>query len=74
MDRPYWRCYFANTDGIIFVVDSADVDRTMTAKNELTAMLQEDELRAAPLLVLANKQVDRCFRARIDGFRTCREP
>ena len=55
--RPYWRCYYANTDGIVFVVDSADVDRTSTAKTELTSMLQEDELRSAPLLILANKQV-----------------
>ena len=22
--RPYWRCYYPNTDAIIFVVDSAD--------------------------------------------------
>ncbi|KAK6035621.1 ADP-ribosylation factor family protein, partial [Cooperia oncophora] len=25
--RPYWRCYYANTDAIIYVVDSADRDR-----------------------------------------------
>lgn len=25
--RPYWRCYYPNTDAIIFVVDSCDVDR-----------------------------------------------
>lgn len=55
--RPYWRCYYANTDGIVFVVDSADVDRANTAKTELSSMLQEDELKSAPLLILANKQV-----------------
>ena len=22
--RPYWRCYYTNTDAIIYVVDSAD--------------------------------------------------
>lgn len=37
--RPYWKCYYANTDGIIFVVDSADIDRLMAAKAELNAML-----------------------------------
>ena len=25
--RPYWRCYYPNTDAIVFVVDSADVER-----------------------------------------------
>lgn len=55
--RPYWRCYYANTDGIVFVVDSADVDRAGTARAELLSMLQEEELKGVPLLVLANKQV-----------------
>jgi ADP-ribosylation factor-like protein 1 len=38
--RPYWRCYYPNTDAIIFVVDSADVDRLAVAKEELMSMLQ----------------------------------
>ena len=38
-------------------MDSADTDRTATAKVELASMLQEMELKNAPLLVLANKQV-----------------
>ena len=25
--RPYWRCYYPNTDAIIFVVDSCDGER-----------------------------------------------
>ncbi len=54
--RPYWRCYYASTDALVFVVDSADADRTATAAAELAAMLREDELRRVPLLVLANKQ------------------
>ena len=54
--RPYWRCYYANTDAIIFVVDSVDVDRLPVAKSELMAMLQEEDLKDAKLLVFANKQ------------------
>lgn len=54
--RPYWRCYYPNTDAIIFVVDSADTDRMPVAKGELAAMLEEDELKDAILLVFANKQ------------------
>jgi ADP-ribosylation factor-like protein 1 len=38
--RPYWRCYYPNTDAIIFVVDSADVERLTIAKQELMAMLE----------------------------------
>eukprot|EP01036_Dinobryon_divergens_P027539 gene27539-36333_t len=54
--RPYWRCYYPNTDAIIFVVDSCDVDRLGIAKQELNAMLEEEELKDATLLVFANKQ------------------
>lgn len=49
-------CYYPNTDAIIFVVDSADAERMSVAKGELEAMLQEEELRDAILLVFANKQ------------------
>ena len=38
--RPYWRCYYPNTDALIFVVDSADHDRLKIAKQELFAMLE----------------------------------
>jgi ADP-ribosylation factor-like protein 1 len=54
--RPYWRCYYANTAAVIFVVDSTDLDRLTTASEELAAMLAEEELRDAALLVFANKQ------------------
>ncbi|KAJ8259888.1 hypothetical protein GJAV_G00174590 [Gymnothorax javanicus] len=54
--RPLWRHYFQNTQGLIFVVDSNDRERTQEAAEELQKMLQEDELRDAVLLVFANKQ------------------
>lgn len=54
--RPYWRCYYANTAAVIFVVDSTDIERLQTASDELAAMLNEDELKDAALLVFANKQ------------------
>jgi len=54
--RPYWRCYYANTSAVIFVIDSTDIERLQTASEELAAMLNEDELREAGLLVFANKQ------------------
>lgn len=38
--RPYWRCYYANTDAIIYVVDSADRERLAISKSELVSMLE----------------------------------
>jgi len=54
--RPYWRCYFANTNAIIYVVDSADSERLGISKDELMSMLEEEELKDTCLLVFANKQ------------------
>lgn len=54
--RPLWRHYYQDTHAIIFVVDSADVDRVDEARDELHKILGEDQLREAVLLVLANKQ------------------
>ncbi|KIY73287.1 GTP-binding protein [Cylindrobasidium torrendii FP15055 ss-10] len=54
--RPYWRNYFEQTDAIVWVVDSADRMRLNDCKEELHALLTEDRLAGASLLVLANKQ------------------
>ncbi len=37
-------------------MDSTDIERLQTAADELSAMLNEDELKDASLLVFANKQ------------------
>ncbi|KAF8400381.1 hypothetical protein HHK36_013679 [Tetracentron sinense] len=54
--RPYWRCYFPNTQAIIYVVDSSDTDRLVIAKDEFHAILEEEELKGAVVLIFANKQ------------------
>ena len=41
---------------MIFVIDSADKERIEVARQELELMLQEEELKGVPVLVLANKQ------------------
>ncbi|KAF7153073.1 hypothetical protein RHSIM_Rhsim01G0010800 [Rhododendron simsii] len=38
--RPYWRCYFPNTQAIVYVVDSSDTDRLVIAKDEFHAILE----------------------------------
>ena len=54
--RPYWRCYYPNTNAVIYVIDSVDKDRIDIAKQEMMAMLEEGDLRGVPMLVFANKQ------------------
>ncbi|KAJ1686061.1 hypothetical protein LUZ63_017451 [Rhynchospora breviuscula] len=54
--RRLWRYYYQNTQGLIFVIDSNDKERIIEARDELHRMLNEDELRDAVLLVIANKQ------------------
>ena len=41
---------------MVFVIDSTDIERLGTAADELAAMLNEEELHDAALLVFANKQ------------------
>ena len=40
--RSYWRNYFESTDGLIWVVDSADSWRLEDCKKELKALLLEE--------------------------------
>merc|ERR1712178_163877 len=54
--RPLWRYYYQNTQGLIFVIDSNDRDRIEDAREELSKMLNEEEMQGAALLVFANKQ------------------
>ncbi|KAG2464795.1 ADP-ribosylation factor-like protein 4A [Erpetoichthys calabaricus] len=54
--RPLWKSYTRCTDGIIFVVDSVDVERMEEAKTELHKITKISENQGVPVLVIANKQ------------------
>lgn len=63
--RMLWRHYFLNTQGVIFVIDSNDVDRLDDEKKqyeeenvkfELVNLFNQDELKDASFLIFANKQ------------------
>ncbi|TPX32866.1 hypothetical protein SmJEL517_g04055 [Synchytrium microbalum] len=55
--RSYWRNYFEKTDGLVWVVDSADrKERLDDCRRELSALLLEERLAGASLLIFANKQ------------------
>lgn len=54
--RSYWRNYFEQTDGLVWVVDSADRRRLEDCRDELRQLLREERLAGATLMVFANKQ------------------
>ncbi|KAL0485603.1 ADP-ribosylation factor 1 [Acrasis kona] len=54
--RQNWKHYCSNTNGLIFVVDSADKERLGEARDELHKILQEDSMKGVFVLIFANKQ------------------
>jgi len=54
--RSFWRNYFEQTDGLIWVVDSADRRRLADCKAELLTILTQEKLAGASVLIFANKQ------------------
>lgn len=54
--RALWRHYYQGSDAIIWVLDSADLERLDEAKETLQNLMSEDSLRSIPVIVFANKQ------------------
>merc|ERR1712129_13996 len=54
--RKIWTHYYKEVHGIVFMIDSADTDRLKEVRNELHKLLNEYELKYAPILILSNKQ------------------
>ena len=54
--RTMWQNYFDNVDALVYVIDSADLERVEENKETLMGLLNEDALRDAQVLVYANKQ------------------
>jgi ADP-ribosylation factor 6 len=54
--RPLWRHYYTGTQGLIFVVDSADLDRLDEARQELHKIVSDREMKDSVILIFANKQ------------------
>eukprot|EP01061_Rhynchopus_euleeides_P004180 TRINITY_DN13480_c0_g1_i1.p1 TRINITY_DN13480_c0_g1~~TRINITY_DN13480_c0_g1_i1.p1 ORF type:complete len:187 (+),score=72.80 TRINITY_DN13480_c0_g1_i1:179-739(+) len=67
--RPTWRCFYDDTDAIIWVLDSVDEDRFGISKRELYSLFEEEELRKSALLVLANKSDLACAKSVQDVIR-----
>ncbi|MGH0117171.1 UNVERIFIED_CONTAM: hypothetical protein FKN15_029584 [Acipenser sinensis] len=54
--RPFWKKYLENTDLLIYVTDSADKKHFEETGQELSDLIEEDNLKAVPVLIFANKQ------------------
>ena len=54
--RRLWKHYYNNTHGIIYVIDSSDLNRVDEAINELKVVLSNNTMNNIPLLIYANKQ------------------
>ncbi|GFN76141.1 ADP-ribosylation factor 1 [Plakobranchus ocellatus] len=54
--RALWRHYYSNTQGLLYIVDSADVTRVDEAKEELFGIINSPEMQGVPVVVVANKQ------------------
>ncbi|KAJ8364222.1 hypothetical protein SKAU_G00130530 [Synaphobranchus kaupii] len=54
--RDIWKHYFAESHGVIFVVDSSDVQRMTETKDTLANVLKHPRIMGKPVLLLANKQ------------------
>ncbi|XP_041078968.1 ADP-ribosylation factor-like protein 3 isoform X1 [Polyodon spathula] len=53
---PFWKKYLESTDLLIYVIDSADKKRFEETGQELSNLIEEDNLKAVPVLIFANKQ------------------
>lgn len=58
--RKLWSHYYPNTDGVVFIIDSADQRRFQLAQMELDALMRNPLLQSIPFLIFANKQDIAC--------------
>lgn len=54
--RGIWKFYIKNCEGLFYVVDSSDRERIELARNELYNLLDFEDMKKIPVIVIANKQ------------------
>jgi len=66
--RKVWKQYFPAVDGIVFIIDVADLERLRESKAEFDCLLADEQLRSAPILILGNK-IDKAEALSEDSIR-----
>ncbi|KAL5973620.1 hypothetical protein ACLOJK_030273 [Asimina triloba] len=56
--RTIWEKYYEEAHAIIFVIDAACPSRFEDSKSALEKVLRHEDLRGAPILIVANKQCE----------------
>uniref|UniRef100_A0A8B9FJ58 ADP-ribosylation factor-related protein 1 n=1 Tax=Amazona collaria TaxID=241587 RepID=A0A8B9FJ58_9PSIT len=60
--QSLWDKYYAESHGVIYVIDSTDEERLSESKRAFEKMITSEALEGVPILVLANKQdVETCL-------------
>ncbi|XP_051559563.1 ADP-ribosylation factor-like protein 13B isoform X4 [Myxocyprinus asiaticus] len=54
--RGIWNNYYSESYGVVFVVDSSDVQRIQETRDTMAEVLRHPRIAGKPVLVLANKQ------------------
>ncbi|XP_055061194.1 ADP-ribosylation factor-like protein 13B isoform X5 [Misgurnus anguillicaudatus] len=54
--RGIWKNYYSESYGVVFVVDSSDVQRIQETRDTIAEVLRHPRIAGKPVLVLANKQ------------------
>ncbi|XP_037552588.1 ADP-ribosylation factor-like protein 13B isoform X2 [Nematolebias whitei] len=54
--RGIWNNYYSESHGVVFVVDSSDVQRIQETRETMAEVLRHPRIAGKPVLVLANKQ------------------
>lgn len=67
--RKIWKDYFPVVDTLVFIIDAVDRNRFLESKEELDALLSDDQISQLPILILGNK-IDCAGAASEDELRT----
>ncbi|XP_061182282.1 uncharacterized protein LOC133190609 [Saccostrea echinata] len=54
--RSLWRHYYQGSEGLVYVVDSNDKEKIAESSKELFGILQDDEMKGVPVVIIANKK------------------
>lgn len=54
--RGIWKFYIKNCEGLFYVVDSSDRERIELARTELYNLLDFEDMKRIPVIIIANKQ------------------